>query len=115
MNRALLLMKEHGIEEITDVDADTLSADERTVTTATITRDDVAKDEDAADLVCAIIAKHNPKRLAALAPTLIVSLKHLEECSDASEDQPIGCGTLLYEPGYVVDIIAGAVEAGLEM
>jgi hypothetical protein len=72
-------------------------------------------DEDAADLVCAIIAEHDPKRLAALAPTLIVSLKHIEACSAASEGQPIGCGALLYEPGYVVDIIAGAVDAGLEV
>ena len=65
-------MGEHGIEDIIIVDADT-------VTAHTITRAAVEHDEDAAALVVAIIARHDPERLAAVAPTLVVSTKHVEE------------------------------------
>jgi hypothetical protein len=75
--RALLLMSEHGIEEIIIADADT--ATPGSVTAHTITRADVEQDEDAAAIVAAIIARHDPVRLTAVAPTLIVSTKHVEK------------------------------------
>jgi hypothetical protein len=39
----------------------------------------------------------------------------LEANCDQSGYQPFGGGTLLCEPRYVADIVAGACEAGLEV
>lgn len=71
---ALLMMREHGIDQVLVVNADTATLD-----TVTITRAAVELDEDIAALVCAIIARHDPERLAGMAPVLVVSRAHVEE------------------------------------
>jgi hypothetical protein len=67
---ALLMMREHGIDQVLVVNADTATLD--TANAVTITRAAVELDEDIGALVCAIIARHDPERLAAMAPVLVV-------------------------------------------
>jgi CBS domain-containing protein len=74
---ALLMMREHGIDQVLVVNADTATLD--TANAVTITRAAVELDEDIAALVCAIIARHDPERLGAMAPVLVVSRAHVEE------------------------------------
>jgi hypothetical protein len=73
--QALLLMREYGIEQVVIVDPDTITAD--TVDAHTITSADVATDEEAATIVAAVIARCEPARLLAVAPTLVVSAPHV--------------------------------------
>jgi hypothetical protein len=72
--RVLLLMNEHGIDQVVIVDADTTTPD-----VVAITRAGVEQDEDAAALVFAIITRHDHARLGAVAPTLLVSTNLVEE------------------------------------
>jgi CBS domain-containing protein len=74
---ALLMMREHGIDQVLVVNAETATLD--TANAVTITRAAVELDEDIAALVCAIIARHDPERLGAMAPVLVVSRAHVEE------------------------------------
>jgi hypothetical protein len=75
--QALLMMREYGIEQVVIVDPDTIAAD--TVDAHTITCADVATDEDAATIVAAVITRCEPARLLAVAPTLVVSARHVAE------------------------------------
>ena len=75
--RALLLMREYGIETVFVVSGGDPTADK--VDAFEITRDDVAQDADTAALVFAIITRHDPTRLAAMVPMLLVSTKLVEE------------------------------------
>ena len=74
---ALLMMHEYGIDQVLVVKADTPTLD--TANAVTITRAAVELDEDIAALVCAIIARHDPERLAATVPVLVVSRAHVEK------------------------------------
>jgi hypothetical protein len=69
------MMRAFGIEQVVVVDADTIMAD--TVDAHTITRTDVARDEDAATIVAAVITRCEPARLLDVAPTLVVSARHV--------------------------------------
>ena len=50
-----------------------------------------------------------------LRPATPAAREWLETHCDLSGYQPFGGGTLLCEPRYVADIVAGAREAGLEV
>jgi hypothetical protein len=61
------------------------------------------------------ILVENHGSIILLRPATTAGREWLEANCDLSGYQPFGGGTLLCEPRYVRDIIAGAREAGLEV
>jgi hypothetical protein len=61
------------------------------------------------------IRVENYGSIVLLRPATAAGREWLEANCDENDYQPFGGGTLLCEPRYVADIVAGAREAGLEV